>query len=474
MSLSTSEESRPPLGGTAEPRRFVWTWIAGLLALVAAGICVYLAWAAVAADGRVAGCGDGAGGDCAGVLTSRWARWFGLPVSVPAALVYGLIFAALCVLARSHDDRRRHRVWLVLVPLATLVLVSASWFSALQLLVLGKLCWYCLAVHGCAIVLAMILLWNVPHDWRLPADRGPEPIGLPPVTTVILVIGGFLGVGVLIAGQLLSKAPQPQVEIITIPSSAEMPPSGAEPVVSATGKPSGVEKIAATGELPTDLSSFFPAPESGLSPAEVRPRRISLIGGKAIIDVRRTPLLGDPDAEIVLVELFDYTCPHCRQLHRYLSEARKRYGAQLAVAVLVTPMDPLCNRYVREPATEPGSCDLARLAVAIWQTKPAAFAAFHDWLMEPTATRTLEAARARAIEILAEDVFDRAEDVLDRALADEAVSREIEADNRIYQLAGAGKIPKMLTERLVIAGEPASTEELCEMLEKRLGLQPRQ
>jgi hypothetical protein len=323
----------------------------------------------------------------------------------------------------------------------------------------------------------MILLWHVPHDWRLPAERGPEGVGLTPATTLGLVLCGFLGVGVLIAGQLLSKAREPGLEITTVASSAETTSSGAEPAASPTrtsgvmtGEPT-VDKHDSAGELPTDLSDFFPAPATGSPVSEVRPRRISLIGGKAILDVRRTPLLGEPDAEIVVVELFDYTCPHCRQLHHYLSEARKRYGAQLAVAVLVTPMDPRCNRYVHEPATEPGSCELARLAVAVWQTKPAAFAAFHDWLMESTETRSLEVARARAIEILGEGVLDLAANVLDRASAAEAVTREIEADNRIYQLAGAGTIPKLLTERLIIAGQPASAEKLFEVLEKHVGLQ---
>ena len=215
MPLSTTEESRRPPDDTAAPRRQVWLWIAGLLAMAAASICVYLAWAAIAAGGRVAGCGNGGSGDCAGVLLSRWARWFGLPVAAPAAAVYGVVLVALFVLARTHDNRRRLRVWYVLVPLATLILLSASWFSALQLLVLGKLCWYCLAVHACAVGLAMIVLWHVPHDWHLVTTEGPQRVGLPPTTTVGLVLCGFLGLGVLIAGQLLGKTREPDVEITT-------------------------------------------------------------------------------------------------------------------------------------------------------------------------------------------------------------------------------------------------------------------
>jgi uncharacterized membrane protein len=465
MSLFTTE-ARLPLDGSAAPRRRAWLWVAGLLALTAAVICIYLAWAAIVADGRVAGCGHGGSGDCAGVLLSRWARWFGLPVAVPAAAIYGAVLALLLALARSHDPHRQRRVWYVLIPLATLILVSASWFGALQLLVLGRLCWYCMAVHACAIVLALILLWHVPHDWRPAAERGSDSVGLPPVTTAGLVCCGFMGLSVLIAGQLLGKAREPEVEITSVASTGEIPPAGADRGAIGPVTPG------AASALPTDFSDFFPAPAGESAAADVRPRRIALMGGKAIIDARRTPILGAPDAKTVIAELFDYTCPHCRQLHRYLSEARQRYGAQMALVVLVTPMDPRCNRFVHEPATEPGSCELARLAVAVWQTRPAAFADFHEWLMESTETRSVEVARARAIEILGGGDVDLPADVLDRALADEAITREIDADSRIYQLAGEGTIPKLLTERLIIAGQPASAAKLFEVLEKQLGLQP--
>jgi protein-disulfide isomerase len=316
---------------------------------------------------------------------------------------------------------------------------------------------------------AVLVLWHVPHDWRLPTAQAAQPIGLPPTQTVGLVFGGFLGLGVLVAGQLLSKASEPEVEVTTVAPIPEASSPAAQPA-GATSKPAGAGDSPTA--LPTDLSEFFPAPEPGSIAGDALPRRISLIGGKAVVDVRRTPLLGRVDAEIVIVELFDYTCPHCRQMHRYLSEARKRYGGRLAVAVLVTPMDPGCNRYVHEPATEPGSCDLARLAVVVWQTRPAAFAAFHDWLMESTETRSLEAARARVIEILGGGVLEGAADVLDRALADEAITRQIEADNRIYQLAGAGTIPKLLTDRLMIAGQPSSAAKLFDVLDKQVGLEP--
>ena len=62
-------------------------WLKGARALlvIAAAGAGYLAWVAIH-NGPAAGCGAGSG--CNAVLQSRWAYWLGLPVSVPAVLVY--------------------------------------------------------------------------------------------------------------------------------------------------------------------------------------------------------------------------------------------------------------------------------------------------------------------------------------------------------------------------------------------------
>ncbi len=451
MPPSTTEETGLPLKADLLPHD-PNVHVVDLARLLAApwlrSVCLYLAFASIALGGRVAGCGDGAGGDCSAVLASRWARWFGLPVAIPAAVVYGLIFAALTLAGRG-DGRWQRRAWYVLVPLATLILAAASWFSALQLLALGRVCWYCLTVHGCAIVLAMLLFWKIPHDWRSPAQRAAQPIGLPPMTTVGLMLGGLIGLSVLVVGQVVSKAPTGGIGITTV-----------EPAASAAGDKSGVAEAEA---FPIDLSDLFPAVAG-------RSRNVVLLGGKVLLNVRRTPIVGRVDSDVVVVELFDYTCPHCRKLHHYLSEARERYGIQLAVAVLVTPMDPACNAYVHDPpigAAHSGSCDLARLALAVWQTEPEAFAEFHEWMMGSPEIPTIEAARVREPP----RILDRAGG-LERALADDAIERELQADNRLYQVAGAGTIPKLLSERAIISGEPESARQLFDVLEKQLGLLP--
>jgi hypothetical protein len=269
------------------------------------------------------------------------------------------------------------------------------------------------------------------------------------------MLAGLIGLGVLVVGQVVSKAPAREIEITAVEPAS--PPENTDPAGDAARGKSGATE---SETFPIDLSDSFPAVPG-------RSRNVVLLGGKVLLNVRRTPILGRVDSDVIVVELFDYTCPHCRKLHHFLSEARDRYGIQLAVAVLVTPMDPACNPHVHDPplGAARSACDLARLSLAVWQTKPDAFAEFHEWMMGSPEIPTIEAARDRATEILGAEG-------LEHALTDEAIERELQVDNRLYQLAGAGTIPKLLSERSIISGEPASAQQLFEVLEKQLGLVP--
>src|SRR4051794_10800491 len=84
-----------------------------LLSATAGGISLYLLFVSLTRAGMPAGCGKGSG--CAEVMSSRWAGSFGMPVSLPAALVY---FASLVLTwsvgtRRSHAQRRRAWRWLI-------------------------------------------------------------------------------------------------------------------------------------------------------------------------------------------------------------------------------------------------------------------------------------------------------------------------------------------------------------------------
>ena len=48
----------------------------------------------------------------------------------------------------------------------------------------------------------------------------------------------------------------------------------------------------------------------------------------------------------MIVNLFDYNCPHCRLCILLLLEAQRRLGDQLGIVCLPMPMDSQCNPFV--------------------------------------------------------------------------------------------------------------------------------
>jgi len=440
-------------------------WIARFLALAAAGLSTYLGWASAAQQGRVAGCGDQPGFDCASVLTSRWSAWLGLPVGFLASLVYLGLLAALVCVGPEMGARAQRNGWRIALPLAALAAGAACWFSGLQLLVLHSLCSFCLAVHGLGIAVALLVFWLAP--WRralpLPADKGRvggAAVNLRPRAPWLSIAAGLCSVAALIAGQLLARGPETHMDVVELPAAKDArtnpfdndhSASPAAPVPVASGNP------AAAGSNPPSAS---PLSSSGGD------RQLKLLNGQITLHVVKLPRLGPADAPAIVLELFDYTCPHCRQMHHYLSEVRARYGAQLVLIVLPMPMNKHCNPYVQlDDPQYKDACDFARLAWAVWYAKPAAFAAFHDWLLQSVDPPSVAAARRKAEELVGRDE-------LETGLADERIDRQIAAAGRIYQLAGLGTIPKLLGEGFVNSGLPANADELAKTLAKQLDLRP--
>ena len=71
-----------------QPQGRGWLWVVRVLILAAMIGSSYLAWAALGGE-RLPGCGPESG--CDEVLSSRWARIFGIPVAWGALLVYGAL-----------------------------------------------------------------------------------------------------------------------------------------------------------------------------------------------------------------------------------------------------------------------------------------------------------------------------------------------------------------------------------------------
>lgn len=193
------------------------------LAVVSAiglGISVYMTWIGLTGS-TVAGC-DGGLFNCDHVLTSRWSKFLGIPVGLPAAGLYTGLLVLLALIGRTHWRGKRERVhsgepksiepksgelrsgepsldrpaaaaWRLVSLLSWTAGLAALWFLGLQIFVLGHLCVYCVIAHSCSLTVWGLVQFAYPWETS--------------VQTKNALIGATM-VGILIAGQALGKPPQ--------------------------------------------------------------------------------------------------------------------------------------------------------------------------------------------------------------------------------------------------------------------------
>lgn len=471
MATTTETTTKPFLEEPAQSQPHpLLLWGLRLAALLALLVSGYLAWAAVAGD-RVIGCGGG-WFDCQSVLSTRWSRWFGLPVAFPAVSLYATLLITLCFAGPSAPDGVRRISWLASAVLATVAGAAALWFVALQLAVVGGWCLWCMAVHVCGVSLAVGVFAGASFDRKAMLLRGGTAAAV---------------LGLLITGQFFSQPPDRAfaVDHVTGDNGSTLrfqqnSSSGTDdnpdhddfsdlfgPVEmdddandnSENNSDSNSDNGAGTASPP-------PADESQSSEIEKPSRIISVLGGRAEIDTYQHPVLGRPDAPFVIAKLFDYTCQYCREIHTHLTAARERYGDDLAIVMMPVPMNPSCNAYVRSRSSHhKDACALARLALAVWRISPSAFEDFDAFLFDGEEHPSVELARVQA-ELLV------GKEALDRQLADWRLHDQLQFGVKLYATAGRGAIPKVLVPPKTLIRGVDNREEFFKLLENELGLQP--
>ena len=187
------------------------------------------------------------------------------------------------------------------------------------------------------------------------------------------------------------------------------------------------------------------------------------------IDSHAAPIVGSPDARYIVTMLFDYKCPHCQQLHFMLGEVVRRYGGKLAFVLRPAPLNRACNPYIPRDVDEfKNSCDLAKIGLAVWVAKREAFPEFDHWMFSHETgdrwhPRTVEAARAKAIELVGQDKFET-------ALADPWVAEYLQTSVKIYGDSGGGPIPKLVFGSRWVAPQPIDADDLVLILHDSLGV----
>jgi hypothetical protein len=314
----------------------------------------------------------------------------------------------------------RRLAWRAMLILAGAVAGTAVWFTIVQKWVIAALCPYCMATHITGLMLAALVMWRAPKEFE---DDSPDMAlnhssskGCPRQVT-----GGSLAISLTVFGLVLA---------------------GMLAVCQVTLAPASVHR---GGEAQHKLPAMDP---------------------------HDVPLVGSPGALYVVNLLFDYKCPHCQEMHFLLNEAIRRYSGKLAFALCPTPLNRQCNRYIPRDVDEfKDSCELAEIGLAVWVANRETFPAFDNWMFSFESgdrwhPRTLDAARAKAVELIGEAkfVYVRTNSWIDWYMQ---TSIGIYADTI---QSGNGAIPKLVFGSRWVIPEPRDATDLILILQDSLAV----
>ena len=368
-----------------------------ILALLVAG---YLLYTSLSKSGQPLGCGEESG--CAEVLVSRWSQVFGIPVSLPAGLTYFGVIAVTLSLTKFTDQTRMSAMKL-LATLAVILILAAAWFVGLQVFYIKAICPWCMTEHALGLLVGGLSLYLATRYLSV------ANIAIPGILAVALL-------GIFISAQALGPYSGPTADRLTASSS---------------------DSDAGQGNS----------------------RQVSLLDGKLLIRPAQLPLSGAEDADNLIVVLFDYCCPHCKATHGYLLNAVEKFPNDLSFVSLPSPLNSDCNPHWKKTKKRfLESCDLAKLALAVYRTDAEKFPEFDRWLFESELPRKLAEARTKA-----ESMIGKAE--LAKALTDPWIDELLQKNTTAYHDSQAERLPVLLSPGFAsVVGRPGSEEELMEIL----------
>lgn len=462
-------------------------WLMGLLATIAFGVAASLTWSTLTSSPIVGCAGDGFF-QCDHVLKTKWATVFGVPVSAMALGVYGALLGGLGTLALTRERKARAKVWRMVTFCAYLAGLAAIWFAILQFFIIGKLCSPCLIVHGCGLGIAALTLMQ-PHvsrrwqarlvgaalaSWALlisaqwltppPKSYQIENYTVPasePASDVFEAPGTEKGDDVSTSSPVTNKSRRESIEARLARTMIQLVPSllAVSPVAAPQQESTPKQESSQPPQKPSESQEARESSEQDStnkpSDDERRLVRVALgsTGQATSLDPRHWPIIGSPDAKRICVEMFDYTCKHCRKSQQAIRGAMQEQGNELAMIVLAVPMNTQCNPSVQATqAEQANACEIARLAISVWRLKPAEFRQFHEWILEGERPPAMSEIQKRAEELVGKKELD---DELKAGQADKFIARHVE----LYQRAGAGPVPKFLFPASSLTGEITSPQD---------------
>jgi uncharacterized membrane protein len=400
-----------------------WRWFFVGLNLLALVLSIILSWHFLRGS-SMAGCGGGS--PCDNVLSSRWSVIAGvLPVSGLAVGAYlAMLFAGFFIGTATEGSIRR-MAWSAILVLAGSVAGSAIWFTIIQKWMIGDFCPYCMSVHITGFILAVLVIRQSIKEIDINTNNSQ---------------------------QRSSKANQ----------------NNSSTIEHRIFRPTSVIGLVFFGLL---MTGILVAVQIGINPPAAYHDGESQVNMPQL-DYKTTPIVGSADAPYIVTLLFDYQCSHCQKIHFMLDEAVRQYDGKLAFVLCPAPLNTQCNPYIpRDVDAFKNSCDLARIGLAVWVADRDVFPVFENWMFtfdsgDGWYPRSLDAVRAKAVELLGQEQFDK-------ALTDPWIGQYIQTSTRIYGQTlqtGKGGIPKMIFGSRWVIPEPSNSDDLVSILQKSLGV----
>ncbi len=399
-----------------------WRWLLIGLNTLALVLSAIMSWHYLK-GGSMVGCSGES--PCEQVLNSRWSTLAGvIPISGLAVGIYLAMLIASLFIGQKTEVQIRHLAWKVMLILAGAVTGSAIWFTILQKWVIGDFCPYCMTAHVTGVLLAALVIWRAISEFEDLSNNSTQKnhtMTKRNISTAIPIriirpmqVVGLVLIGLVLAGSLAA------FQVVFTP-----------PAEHRDGK----------------SQDKFPA-----------------------IDYHAVPMVGSPDAPYVVTLLFDYQCPHCQRLHFSLDEVIRHYSGKVAFALAPVPLNPHCNQYIPQEAEAfKNSCELASIGLAVWVAKRDAFSSFENWMFSFESgshwrPRTLEAAKAKAVELVGQARFDA-------AMTNPWLEQYLQTCVQIYGKTihnGRGGVPKLIFGSRWVIPETYSADDLILILKNSL------
>jgi hypothetical protein len=200
------------------------------------------------------------------------------------------------------------------------------------------------------------------------------------------------------------------------------------------------------------------------------PGILSLYNDKFLMALDDTPMIGSPGASNIIVDLYDYNCPHCRLLHPMLVQVQRRLGDQLGIVCLPMPMDTNCNPFVPQGhPTFTNSCQYARLGLAVWRANREAYAEFDERMFQSEKPLSVDQAREYATQLVGAAELNAN---LTNQWIEQLILTACYLHHTNWASTGGDAMPQIIIGEAISVGAINSPNHLLVLLEKYLGIKP--